>query len=214
VSFDVQNRPASDESSGGISLGTILFGLILLFIGLLWLLDVADVLSVTWTLVGSIILVVIGVLLIFGARTGAHGGMIFLGIVLSVIVLLGSLANWPSFQGGVGDRSVAPATFEEVEERYSWALGNHYVDLSEIEFPEGETEVTVQLGTGEMLVTLPEDIAYKIDWSVGVGDAQILDTNRSGVGLAGDLESDDYDGADRRLVLTLRLGIGSMEVTE
>jgi hypothetical protein len=205
-----RNPSPEDADQDGVSPATILFGVILLTLGGLWLLDVAGAISVTWTLVGSIMLILIGILLIVAARQDSHGGMIFLGIVLSAIVLLGSLASWPSFDGGVGDQQIAPHTFTEVEREYAWSVGNQEVDLSNVEFPDGETEILIRLGTGNLEVTMPEDVGYRITWSVGLGNADIFEENHTGIGLDGTKE-EDVD-ADAVIVLELSVGLGNLEV--
>ncbi len=214
MSADIQRTQGTADPRGGMSPATILFGLILLTLGVLWLLDVSEIMSVTWTLVGSAILIVIGVLLIAVARQGSHGGMIFLGIVLSAVVLLGSLASWPSFEGGVGDSQVTPTSIAELEDEYSWSIGNQEIDLSNVDFPDARTTVSIRLGTGNLEITIPDDIAYRVEWSVGLGNADVFDENHTGAGLDGVYESDDYEGADRAIVLEIQLGLGSLEVME
>lgn len=195
-----------------VSLATVLFGLILVTIGGLWLLDVTSLMDITWTLVGSVILILLGVLLIVAAREDAHGGMIFLGIVLSAIVLLGSLATWPSFDGGVGDRMIAPSAVEELDEEFTWAIGSQEVDFTGMEFPDGETEVVVRLGTGTLEVMIPDDVGYRIEWSVGLGSADILDESHTGFGLGNTYVSENIDETEAVLVLDLEVGLGDMEV--
>jgi hypothetical protein len=216
VTGEVQERPIYAEPEGehreGISPATILFGLILLVLGSLWLLDVADIISVTWTLVGSVILILLGLALIAVARHGSHGGMIFLGIVLSFVVMLGSLASWPTFEGGVGDRAITPATMAELEEEYSWGAGSQVIDFRNLEFPPGETSVRIQMGMGDLEIHLPDDVAHQVDWSVGVGNVQVFERDQSGVGLSGTYEDDDYEATERQLSIEIQLGMGSVEV--
>jgi hypothetical protein len=198
----------------GLSPATILFGLILVTLGGLWLLDVSDVMSVTWTLVGSVMLIIIGALLIAVARQDSHGGMIFLGIVLSAVVLLGSLASWPSWEGGVGDTQISPNSVAELEAEYSWSVGNQQVDLSNLELPDGETEIAVRLGTGNMEIVLPEDADYVINWSVGLGNADIFDESHTGVSRDGSYTSSSFEDAESAIILDVQLGIGNLEVRQ
>lgn len=205
---------ATPDARQTMSLTTVLFGLILLALGTLWLLDVGDVLSVTWTLVGSVLLIVIGVVLLLAAQHGSHGGMIFLGIVLSVIVLFGSLASVPSFDGGVGDRAIAPVDVADLESEYNWGVGSQEIDLRDVELPDGETAVSIQMGTGDIEIRVPDDVAVHVDWRIGLGDAQVLERSQSGFSLNGSYESDGYDDADRQLSLEIQLGLGALEVRE
>ncbi|TVR68749.1 MAG: hypothetical protein EA415_15835 [Sphaerobacteraceae bacterium] len=204
----------NERQSSGVSPATILFGLILVSLGLLWLLDVSGVMSVTWAIVGSVMLVIIGVLLIVAARQDSHGGMIFLGIILSGVVLLGSLASWPSFEGSIGDEQISPTTMSELQSEYSLSVGSQEIDLTGLTFPEGETDIEIRHGTGDLEIILPDNAAYRIEWSVGLGDAQVLDQNRSGFGQDGVWESDDIEQADVVVNLDVQLGLGALEVRQ
>lgn len=212
MSTDVHESRANDSGSPGVSMTTILFGLILLTLGLLWLLDAGGAISVTWTLVGSVMLIVIGVLLIAAARHGSHEGMIFIGISLSVIVVFGSLASWPSFEGGVGENDIAPADLSELKDEYQWSVGEQDTDFSNVEFPEGTTSISIQLGTGNLKVLIPDDIEYRVDWNIGIGNAEVLGRSGSGLGVDGRVTSDDYEAAARSLELEIQVGIGAVEV--
>lgn len=198
----------------GISPGTVLFGLILLSLGLLWLLDIANVIDITWTFVSAVMLILVGIALILGAREGSHGGLVFLGVVLTLVVLIGSLVTWPGVSGAVGERSVRPATIENVDETYSWGIGSQTVDLRDVEFPAGETTIQIQQGIGEIVVRLPEDTGYRVEWSGGVGNAVVFDREQSGFGLGGTQTSDGFDQQDSRVVLDIQLGIGAIAVRQ
>lgn len=203
-----------DEPGGGISLGTILFGLILLAIGVLWLLDLTGALDITWTIVGAVMLVLVGLALFVGAREGSHGGLVFLGIVLSVVVLFGSLATWPSFNTEVGERSIAPESVEAIEDEYEWGAGESTLDLRDVDFPEGETDVSIQLGAGEVVVYVPEDIGVRIDWQAGVGNVQIIGREQSGFGIDGSYETEGFADEPIRLFLDVQVGAGRIEVRQ
>lgn len=211
---DTTRRSYPVGEGRSISLGTILFGLILITLGALWLLNVSGAIDVTWTFVAAVMLVLVGVALLIGAREGSHGGLIFLGIVLTAVVAIGSLASWPSIGAGVGERAYTPESINEVESSYSWGIGTQSVDLRNIDFPDGRTEISMQLGTGEINVWVPDDIAIRVEWQVGVGDVQVVDRDQSGVGLRGTYESPGFEDADRQLTLDIQLGMGALEVSQ
>jgi hypothetical protein len=212
MSGNVSEARHETDRPGDVSPATILFGVILLMLGVLWLLDIGDIIDVTWTLVGSVTLILIGIMLIVTARRDSPEGMIFLGIVLSAVVLLGSLASWPSFEGGVGENDIAPASFEQVEAEYSWAVGSQEIDFSDVSFPEGATSVELRLGTGNIQVIIPDDVAVRVDWSIGLGNADVFDENRSGVNPGGSYQSEGFDSAETQLEIDVSLGMGSLEV--
>ena len=89
--------------------GRLAFGLVLLAIGIGWLLGALGV-DIPWDLVLPSALIAIGGLLIITARSGAgHGGLITAGVVLMIVLLIGTSFNVP-FTGGVGERTVRSPT--------------------------------------------------------------------------------------------------------
>src|SRR4051794_4924689 len=81
-------------------------------------------------------LLVVGLGLIAAAFTGgrrARGGLIALGIVLSLALAAASTMPWNTihgFRGGVGDRTFIPATAGQVRDIYRGGAGDMTVDLS------------------------------------------------------------------------------------
>jgi predicted membrane protein len=193
-------------------LGTIFFGIILMVLGALWLLDLSGVLNVTWTIVGAVLLVVIGLALIVGAREGAHGGLIALGIFLAVILGIASVASVPQFGEGVGDRTHRPETVAELADGFEWGVGSHILDLRGIDFPQGEYETKASTGIGELIIIVPQNAEVRVTWSVGIGEARLLDREHGGLGISGDWATPNYGNADVSILIDASVGIGSMQV--
>jgi hypothetical protein len=205
---------ATETEQRSLSVGTVLFGMILVTLGLLWLLDVSGAIDVTWTFVSAVMLILVGGVLIIGAREGSHGGLVFLGLVLSAIVLIGSLATWPSFGGGVGDRETAPTLFSEVESEYRWGMGSERYDFRNVEFPEGDTEIRVSLGMGDLEMIFPDDIGVRVEYQVGAGDVTALEREQSGVGIRGSTQTDGFEESEQRVIIDVQVGLGSVEVRQ
>lgn len=193
------------------SIGTILLGGIVAMFGLLWLLDSVGAIDSPWYAVLPGMLVIIGVALVLGSRTGSHPGLIVLGAIITVALTVTSMVDIP-LGGGIGDRSIHPTSIAAVDENYELFIGQQTIDLRDVDFPVGETRVRARVGMGELLIRVPPGVEVWADWRVGVGDADVLRTERSGVGLKDDTSTAGYAGADRRLVLDLSVGIGSLVV--
>jgi hypothetical protein len=206
--------PRRVEDRTGASLGTIFFGLILMVLGGMWLLDLAGVLDITWTVVGAVLLVLIGVALIAGAREGAHGGLIALGIFLAVILAIASLATLPSPGAGIGERTVTPTTLAEVEDEYDWAIGSQTLDLRQVDFDAGAYEIDLRLGMGELTVIVPQDVEFRVIWSVGAGEARFPERQHSGVGISGDYATPNFGNADVSIEFDVSVGMGQIEVRQ
>ena len=81
-------------------------------------------------------LLVVGLGLVIAAFTGgrtARGGLIALGIVLSVALITVSTLPWNGVRGGVGDRTYRPATAADVRDVYRGGFGDVTVDLSRLD---------------------------------------------------------------------------------
>jgi predicted membrane protein len=79
--------------------------------------------------------------------------------------------------------------------------------------PPGTTTVHARVGVGQIQVEPPDGIALQVVGRSGLGQVQALGREESGVGSRLDARSDLFDGAARRLVLDLRVGIGQVQVS-
>lgn len=195
------------------SLGTILFGGFLILIGLLWLLDRTEIVDLSWKVVLPGILVLVGLALIIASRSGSHDGLITIGAILTVVLTFTSLTDI-NLDLSVGDKNARPTTIEELEDEYALGIGDMTVDLTQLDFPPGETTVAASVGIGELLVLLPEGVAARIEWDAGVGEVKVLgDEKAEGVGRDGEHTTPDFETAEQRVILELSIGVGNIEVT-
>ena len=75
------------------------------------------------------------------------GGVIVLGFFGLLLALVLSLAVRVPIFAGVGDRSVHPMQVAALHDKYELGIGNFDVDLSDLNFPLGETHVKTSLGS-------------------------------------------------------------------
>jgi hypothetical protein len=212
-------RPAALPGPGGPRLGHIVTGAILVLIGAGWLLEALDVVDVPWRFLLPSALIIVGVALVFGARTGAHGGLIAFGIVLTVLVLFAgviqTLVDIP-LSGGFGDRSLTPTV---VEDEYRWGLGKMRLDLREAYDLAGE-QIQASVVIGELIVIVPPDLPLLVTAQSGVGELIVLGEKNDG--LMVDLEchgtaagvtcGDGVAPSEPYLRLDLEVAIGKVEV--
>jgi hypothetical protein len=203
--------PAREPQRATPSIGTLLLGGIIVLVGLLWLLDIAGAVDSPWGAVLPGTLIVIGVALILDARSGSHPGLITAGALITVVLAVSSMVHIP-VSGEVGDRTFQPATLADVRERYDLAIGTQTLDLRSVEFPAGVTRIDARTGIGELVVRVPQGVAVEATWRVGIGDARVLNHERSGFGLRDEDRTAGYGTADRRVELVVSVGIGSLVV--
>jgi hypothetical protein len=195
----------------GPSLAQMLTGLTLLAIGVIWFLDASGVMSVSWYAVFAVVLAVVGLGLVIGSFTGEHGGLIALGVVLTVLL---TGATWADirFDGGVGDREITPTSIDQLEHGYRIAAGTLTLDLRQIDFPDGETSVEARVGAGELIVFVPQNLAVDVKWRVAAGEVTVFSQERSGILLEDSSTTHGFDDAAQRLQLDLIVTTGTIEV--
>lgn len=195
------------------SLGTIALGAILMLAGLAWILDVVDVVSLTVGMVLSSALIAVGILLVAGSLSGWHGGLTFLGVVLTLTLTAAAAVNVP-LNSGIGDHNYATNQLSEVQDRYQLAIGNLDVDLSNVDFPAGVTTVETRVGIGELVVYVPRDVAVQVHWKVAGGNVDILGTNQNGTSLDDRAQTNDFEHASKKLVIEASMGFGDIKVRQ
>ena len=215
-------EPAPTPPAGGPRLGHIVLGAILMLIGVGWLLEALDVVDVPWRFLLPAALIIVGVALAFGARTGSHGGLVAVGVVLTVLVLLAGaldvLTDIP-LSGGVGETSHRPTA--AVQDEYRWGLGKMTLDLREADALAGE-EIEASVAIGELIIIVPPDVPLVITAHTGVGDVIVFGHESGGfdvdldcVGTALDISCGDGSLSapdDPALRLDLEVAVGKVEV--
>jgi phage shock protein PspC (stress-responsive transcriptional regulator)/predicted membrane protein len=190
-------------------------GLALVTVGVLWLLRVADVLVLAPGLILAAALLIVGLGLLLGSVMGNGRGLIGLGLVLLPIVLVAQMISPMSFElgdfrQGVGEAVITPATVDDLEPTYQVGAGTLTLDLSELELT-GTHEVRVQVGFGEAVVIVPEDVDVEVTGQIAGGELTAF--GRRSTGLAVDRALvDEVDDAVGELQLDVQVGFGEATV--
>lgn len=200
-------RAEAEQPRRPRAIAPLIWGGALIVVGILWLVEMLGV-DIPWSAIAPVGVIVVGLALMIGARTGAHGGLIALGIVLTILS-----AITVTFEGPftVGDRTYRPTSVAELPEAYELGVGSLVIDLRDVDFPADNTDLTVRLNVGDLRIMLPEDIVVATDSSVGIGDLKVLDRHESGFGPHIQV-FDDPPGNTGVLTLETRVGIGNVEV--
>ncbi len=188
----------------------VVLGLVLVAVGLAWLLDVVAGVDFRWDLLAPLALVLVGGGLVAGARTGPHGGLIGVGLVLTVVLAIGSslggLGDVP-FAGGIGDRVEQPASLDDAT-TYRLAVGELEIDLRATALPASAVELTASVAIGRLVVLAPPEVEVRVDASAAAGSVRVLGRTTDGLGVELTVE----EAADARLRLDLAVGIGEVVV--
>ena len=156
-------------------------------------------------------LIAVGVGLIVGSRTGPHGGLVTLGILLTAILAVTSTLDI-RIEGGVGVRTVRPSGLEDLEASYRLAAGRLVLDLDEVA-PSGATRIEAGVGVGQLVVRVPRGVPVRVHAVTGAGRMVVLERGATGVSLETTVRRGRFEEASDRLHLELSVGMGTLEVS-
>jgi phage shock protein PspC (stress-responsive transcriptional regulator) len=110
---------------------------------------------------------------------------------------------------GVGDRNYVVAGSQDLRGSYKLGIGNMTVDLSDVRFRAGETQVSTRVDVGNLRVIVPAGVALRVRGDAQLGQVEVLGESADGRNVD---KSVDQAGA-RLLVLNAHVGVGKVEVT-
>ncbi|MDQ6616148.1 MAG: PspC domain-containing protein [Actinomycetota bacterium] len=159
---------------------------------------------------------------ILGRRFASGGGVrtirnVFLAAAATLVALmmlatvaLGLVAasSDVAFRGGIGDRSWAPSSVQEMHRTYRLAAGDINLDLSAVAVPEGSTRVDASVVAGHVVVRVPRDAAVIVDAHTGAGRVTVFGNRNEGTNAGRSVSAE----STRRLVVTAKAGVGDVEV--
>ncbi|MFZ0015071.1 MAG: LiaF domain-containing protein [Acidimicrobiia bacterium] len=195
------------------SLPQIVGGGVLVLIGLLWLLERYGTIDISVTAVLALGTMLVGIALMLLAREGAHVGLIVFGTILAAVTLVTAAAPLEGFQGGVGDRTIVVSSVDDIQADYNLAMGTLVIDLRQIDDLEATTRLSASVGTGELVVRVPDDVDVAVDAQVGAGQFEVFGRVADGIGLDESFLSPGLRPGDPRLSLDLSVFTGRVEVT-
>lgn len=199
-------------------LGRLTAGVLLVVLGLAWLLHQLEVVDLGVIDVLALALLVIGLGLLVGSWWGRSRGLIVWGVVLTLVLAAASTVEaglqdvGVIASGGVGERTWAPSSAEEIEPSYELGAGEATLDLSRTSFDGEAVAVSARVGMGELSVYVPRDVDVTIDGTIRVGDMRLLDTTAGGVGTVSRTVADRVDEPRATLLVEARVGMGDLVV--
>jgi phage shock protein PspC (stress-responsive transcriptional regulator) len=190
-------------------------GLALVTGGILWLLRVADVITLGPGRILAATLLVVGLGLLVGSVAGRGRGLIGVGLVLLPIVLIAQMLYPLSFEAadfrqGVGEYRVTPTTIEELESTYQVGAGTLRLDLSELELT-GTRSLGVQVGFGQAEIIVPADVTVEVSGQVAGGELTAFGRRSSGLAVDRTIV-DEVDDEVGRLELEVQVGFGEVTI--
>lgn len=201
------------SASGKLPTGRLLAGGLLVLFGIGWLFEALGVADVPWDVLLPTALLALGGLVVVNARTGrSQGGLIALGVVLTVVLTVGSAIDLP-LTGGVGDRTYRPTTWSELRGDYGLAIGQLDLDLRDLprEGPDASRVVHVHLGIGQIIVHVRNGALIAVRAHTGAGQVIVFGRSNGGFNVEGAFQPKVPLGTPL-LTIDLRVGLGEVQV--
>lgn len=203
--------PVETPPAGRRSIGTVAVGALLLVSGLLWLVDVLDIVDVRFGVVLPVMLAVVGLVIVFGSFQAPQVGLIFFGLFLAIATLVAAVTPSDAFHGGIGQRDYVVTEQVALQERYDVGLGGIRLDLSNLTMIE-PADVVVSVGAGDIEVIVPPGVPLLIEASVGAGEVTLFGQTTGGISVDREHLDSDFESAPVTLKLRLSAAAGNIEV--
>jgi phage shock protein PspC (stress-responsive transcriptional regulator) len=169
--------------------------------------------------IGSALLVV-GLGLVAAAFSGgrtARGGLIALGIVLSLALLAASTMPWNNVRsGGVGDRTFRPATEAQVRDFYRGGVGDLTLDLTRVDVSNltAPIDTRIEHGVGDVQVLVPRDADVRLNVMSGLGSVDVLGQGSLERGFFPGTGTGSWvDDGRAEFEIVVHAGVGDVEVS-
>ena len=207
-------RPAAARPRDPRRSGPVLFWFTLACLALgAGILGVADVsgLDVSGSAYPALALATVAVMLLTGAFYGRAGGLILLGLLITPVLALSTVAD--NYEGDV--RTETPLTAADVPSTYSMGAGELVVDLSRISDPErlDGRAIAVDGGLARLEVILPDDVDVAVSARVdGPGNISVFGSDEDSFDTSTFTRQDARDEV-ATFSLDVTLGVGEIIIT-
>ncbi|GAA1785415.1 hypothetical protein GCM10009682_04320 [Luedemannella flava] len=196
-------------------LGGLVISVLLLVLGVVALIDLADN-SVPGEVYVAAALATVGLGLVIGAWIGRARGLIALGIVLSLG--LGLTAGVDRVHnddwGHMGNIEWRPHNVAEIEDHYRQGAGDTRLDLSNVDFAGQDVTTRLTTRAGNVTIILPDKVDAVVNAKVFAGNAEVLGEQWEGLfnpkRTVTDLDTDGAGGG--KITIVVEVSAGNLEV--
>jgi phage shock protein PspC (stress-responsive transcriptional regulator) len=165
----------------------------------------------------GVALLVVGLGLVAAAfATGrtARGGLIALGVVLSLGLIAAASEPWEGTGDGSGDRVYRPGTEAGVRDVYRGDVGDLTLDLTRIDVAdEGPISTRIEHGAGDVRVLVPFEADVELSVESGLGSVDAFGEGPADGYFAGVGSGPTVDDGVPDVHLVIHNGLGDVEVS-
>jgi phage shock protein PspC (stress-responsive transcriptional regulator) len=156
--------------------------------------------------------VAVGAALVLSAFTRTARRLVLPGVAFVLAVATIAAAH-VDLHGGMGDRVYRPQTVAEVHGGYQLGAGRLEVDLRNVAFPAGTTELPVRLGVGDLVVLVPKGVCVATSARIGGGYVGALESRSGGLDVNWSERPSPPRGTPR-LMVDGSVGLGALIVAD
>ncbi len=181
---------------------TIAFGILLILIGFLALLDSLELIRF-WPTLGKLwplILIALGIWLLLRRTYFAPGGSV-------------SIKEGKKYSKAFGDLKIDASNMDPHGLDAEMGFGDIELNLTKASFSDRENVINLALGFGDIKVWLPSEMKVSAVGTCGAGDVDILGKRADGIGNRVDYQDEGYDTAQRKLKMIAKLGFGDIRIS-
>ncbi|MFP5372968.1 MAG: hypothetical protein ACLGI3_19810, partial [Actinomycetes bacterium] len=153
----------------------------------------------------------------FARGRTARGGLIALGVVLSLGLIAAASEPLENVPSDVGDRTYRPTSAAEVAPMYHGGLGTVTLDLRDVPLAGLDEPIgtRVDIGVGDIVVHVPESADFRLEVEQGLGDVTVRSGEQPPQGdfYPGSGSTPWTDDGRPEFVLTIIAGLGDVEVS-
>jgi phage shock protein PspC (stress-responsive transcriptional regulator) len=196
-------RPPRPRALFGVTTAVVLLAL-----GTVAAVEIAGT-PLPWAVYPAAALAVIGAALLVGAFVGRSTGLVFAGVLTSLVLAAAVWAPNPRF----GDVDVHPVRAELVQDSYERTAGLIHLDLSDLQNPDrldGET-LHVRMRAGEVAVELPQSMDVDVTTHAQGGQLVVLGEVVEGRDITNNQATPDTAAPDLRV--DVEMGFGHVRVS-
>ena len=181
---------------------TIVFGIALILIGILALLDSLEFISF-WSALGKLwplILIGLGIWLLLKRSYFTWDEKI-------------SIKEGKKYSKAFGDLKINASGMDPHGMDVEMGFGDLEVNLTRANFSDRENVIHLALGFGDIKVWIPSEVKVKASASCGVGDIDVLGKTTDGLGRNVEHQDEGYDSAQKRLKFFAKIGFGDIKIS-
>jgi phage shock protein PspC (stress-responsive transcriptional regulator) len=139
------------------------------------------------------------------------GSAIALGTIIALVLVAAAICAavfHVDLGNGVGDRKYVVASRQELRRDYKLGVGDLVVNLRNVQFRTGETQVHTRVDVGELRVIVPANVALRVHGDAQLGQVEVLGRTAEGR----NVHKKVAQAGKRVLVLDAHVGMGKVLV--